>query len=213
MTLPLGDSGAVLALILGFFFGLVLEGAGFGSPRKLVAQFTLRDFAVFKVMMTAVVVAATGLWLLEAIGLIGSGALYVPTLFFWSIAGGGVLIGAGFAMGGYCPGTSAAGLASGRIDALAFIAGMVAGIGVFALLFDGLRPFYNAAQGAPRQTLDQLLGLPVPVILIVLAAAAVGGFLLARRLEGRFGGPLTSAQVLADGGPSRGAKLSAQPRS
>jgi len=190
MSWPLYDGGFWPALLLGLLFGLVLEGAGFGSPRKLTAQFTLRDFAVIKVMFTAVIVAAFGLWLAEAVGLIGSNAVYTPTLFFWSIALGGALIGAGFAIGGYCPGTSAVGLASGRIDALAFIAGMVAGIGAFAGVFDWIGPFYRAAQGPEGQTVDQLLGVPAIVVILVMAVMAAAAFHFGGKLEARLGGPV-----------------------
>lgn len=195
MSFPLYDSGFWPALALGVLFGLALEGAGFGSARKLTAQFTLRDFSVFKVMFTAVIVAAAGLWLAEELGLMAPRSVFIPTLYAWAIAVGGALIGAGFALGGYCPGTSAVGLASGRWDALVFIVGMIAGAAVFAWGFEAISPLYWAAPGPKGQTLDQLLGVPVPAILVVLAALAVGGFWLGSRLERRFGGPIGSSDV------------------
>jgi hypothetical protein len=155
------------------------------------------------VMFTAVLVAAGGLWLAEAAGVIGGNSVYTPTLYFWAIALGGALIGAGFALGGYCPGTSATGLASGRWDALAFIVGMVAGVWIFAGLFDAIEPFYLAAKGPKSQTLDQLLGLPTPVILIVLVAVAVIGFRVGSRIEARFGGPIGAAEVIGAGTTER----------
>ncbi len=190
MTWPLYDGGFWPALLLGLLFGLALEGAGFGSARKLTAQFTLRDFAVIKVMFTAVIVAAAGLWLAEAVGIVGQDSVYIPTLFFWSIALGGALIGAGFVIGGYCPGTSAIGLASGRFDALVFMAGMVAGIGLFAGVFDWIQPLYRAGQGPQGQTLDQLLGVPAIAIILAMAAMAAAAFYFGSKLEARFGGPV-----------------------
>jgi uncharacterized membrane protein YedE/YeeE len=195
MSWPLYDGGFWPALLLGLLFGLALEGAGFGSARKLTAQFTLRDFSVFKVMFTAVLVAAVGLWLAEAAGAMAPRSVYIPTLYLWAIAGGGALIGAGFVLGGYCPGTSAVALASGRWDALVFIAGMVAGVWVFAAGFEALKPLYFAAQGPKGQTLDQLLGLPTPVVLAVLIAVAAAGFWLGTRVERRFGGPVEAAET------------------
>lgn len=195
MTLPLYEGGPWLALLLGVLFGVVLEGAGFGSPRKLTAQFTLRDFTVFKVMFTAVVVAAIGLYVVEAIGASKPDGVYIPTLYLWSIALGGALIGAGFAVGGYCPGTSAVGCASGRADALVFILGMVIGVGVFAVLFEPLQALYWAAEGPKRQTLDALLGVPTPLLLAALAVIAAVGVWLGGRVERAFGGPLSVAEV------------------
>ena len=199
MSWPLYDGGIWPAVLLGLLFGLALEGGGMGSPRKLAAQFTLRDFTIFKVMFSALIVAAVGLWLTGVLGGIAPRSVYIPTLFFWSVAAGGALIGAGFAIGGYCPGTSAVGLASGRWDALAFIAGMVAGVAVFAGVYDLIEPLYQAAPGPEGQTLDQLLGVPVPAILIVLTAVAVVGFWLGSRMEARFGGPLRAEDIVADG--------------
>ncbi len=196
MTLPLYDNGAVAGLLVGILFGYVLEGAGFGSPRKLTAQFSLRDWAVFKVMFTAVIVAATGLWLGEATGVIAANAVFVPTLFFWAIGLGGVLIGAGFALGGYCPGTSTVGLASGRGDALVFILGMIIGTVLFAVWFEPLEPLYRAAEGPKGQTLMDLTGLPTWAILGALVVMAIGGFMLGNWCERRFAGPLTADQVV-----------------
>lgn len=197
MIFPLYDNGMIAGLLAGILFGYVLEGAGFGSPRKLTAQFALRDWAVFKVMFTAVIVAAAGLWLAEAGGVIVTNAVYVPTLFFWAIALGGVLIGAGFALGGYCPGTSTVGLFSGRADAAVFIIGMILGTALFAVFFEPLEGIYRAAEGPKGQTLMDLTGLPTWVILSALLIMAIGGFALGNWCERRFGGPLTADEVVA----------------
>ncbi len=196
MTFPLYDNGMIAGLLAGILFGYVLEGAGFGSPRKLTAQFALRDWAVFKVMFTAVIVAAAGLWLAEAVGLIAANAVFVPTLFFWAIALGGLLIGAGFALGGYCPGTSTVGLFSGRADALVFIVGMILGTALFAAAFGPLDDLYRAAEGSDGQTLMDLTGLSTWVVLLMLVMVAVGGFTLGNWCERHFGGPLTADDII-----------------
>ena len=198
MSFPLYDLSLPSGLLAGLLFGYALEAAGFGSPRKLTAQFSLRDFAVFKVMFTAVLVAAIGLYLLRLGGVIGVQSVYIPTLYFWAILAGGLLIGGGFALGGYCPGTSIVGLASGRIDAVVFVAGMIAGTTVFAYVFEPLTGFYFAAKGPDAQRLPDLLGLPEWLILAALVAVAVLGFVLGSRLERARGGPLTAEEVCAD---------------
>jgi uncharacterized protein len=196
MSMPLYDGGVASGLFAGLLFGYVLEGAGFGSPRKLTAQFRLSDWSVFKVMFTAVIVAAGGLWLAEVSGLIKAQAVYVPTLYFWAVAAGGALIGAGFALGGYCPGTSVVGLGSGRGDALVFIVGMVAGTALFATFFTPLEAFYMAGQGPQGQTVSALLGVPDWVVLVALVAMAAGGWRLGNSFERRLGGPVTVETVL-----------------
>lgn len=197
MSWPIYDNGVAAGLLAGFLFGYVLENAGFGSPRKLSAQFRLTDWSVFKVMFTAVIVAAVGLWLSKAFGWIGADSYYVATPFYWAMALGGLLIGAGFALAGYCPGTSAVGLAGGRLDALVFILGMVLGTALFAATFGSLDGLYYAAEGPEGQTLMDLLGIPEWLILLVLIALGWAGFRLGGRLEAKLGGPLDASDIYA----------------
>lgn len=198
MSFPIYDNGAMAGLFLGVLFGFVLEGAGFGSSRKLMAQFHLKDWAVFKVMLTAVIVCALGLWIAESLAIIGPKSVYIPTLYLWATALGGVLIGAGFAIGGYCPGTSAVGLASGRGDAASFILGMMAGTIIFAAGFESLTPLYTATEGPGGQTLPELFGAPDWLVILALALMAAAAWRLGTRFERAFGGPLLSEEVTAD---------------
>ncbi|NMT63169.1 DUF6691 family protein [Marinobacter orientalis] len=195
MIWPLFDSGVASGLLAGFLFGFALENAGFGSPRKLTGQFRLEDWSVFKVMFTAVIVAALLLWVSKQFGLMGSGSYYVPTPFYAAMGVGGLLIGAGFAIGGYCPGTSVAGLAGGRIDAIVFMAGMVLGTALFAAWFAPLEKLYLATPGPQGQTLMDLTGIPEWLIILVLAAMAWGGFRLGSRLERKLGGPYQASDL------------------
>ncbi|MDA0999716.1 MAG: hypothetical protein O2807_04240 [bacterium] len=84
------------------------------------------------------------------------------------------------------------------MDAVAFIAGMVAGIGLFAGAFEDLFTFYTAGKGPQAQTLDQLLGLPVPVILIGLIAMAAGAFRLGSHFERKLGGPISIQDIFEE---------------
>ncbi|MBD3641086.1 MAG: YeeE/YedE family protein [Marinobacter sp.] len=195
MIWPLYDSGVASGLLAGFLFGFVLENAGFGSPRKLTGQFRLEDWSVFKVMFTAVIVAALLLWLSKLFGLMGDASYYVPTPFYLAMAVGGLLIGAGFAIGGYCPGTSVAGFAGGRIDAVVFMIGMVIGTALFAAWFGPLEQLYLATPGPQGQTLMDLTGIPEWLIIIVLAAMAWGGFKLGSKVEQKLGGPYQASDL------------------
>jgi len=195
MTLPLFDDGVASGLLSGVLFGYVLENAGFGSPRKLTAQFRLSDWSVFKVMFTAILVAAIGLYAAGEFGLLKPNGIFIPTTFFWATLTGGMLVGAGMAVGGYCPGTSTVGLATGRLDGLFFIIGMVLGTALFAGVFEPIKDFYEAAAGPQGQTLSALFGIPVWAVLVLLLAAGVAGFVIGRRLEAKHGGPLTAQEL------------------
>lgn len=198
MSLPLYDEGIASGLLSGVLFGYVLESAGFGSPRKLTAQFRFTDWSVFKVMFTAIIVAAIGLAAATAAGLLPANSIFIPTTFFWATLIGGALVGAGMAIGGYCPGTSAVGLASGRLDGLFFMVGMVLGTGVFAAVFEPFKGFYLAGQGPQGQTLSQLFGIPTWIVLGVLILVAVFGFFVGTRFERAHGGALTAEQLTGE---------------
>lgn len=163
-------------LFLGLLFGFALERAGFASGCKLTAQLRFQDWAVFNVMFTAILVCAVGLQILDAVGVIHTEALYTPTVYLWATLFGGLLIGAGMAVGGYCPGTSVVSFMSGKIDGFVFFIGLIAGIVMFAGAYESIEPMLKALPGPEGQTLSELLHLPNWLILAALigVAAAVG---------------------------------------
>lgn len=185
-------------LLCGFLFGFVLENAGFGSPSKLTAQFRLSDWSVFKVMFTAIVVAATGLYVLQLAGLIQTDAIFVPSALLMAAGIGGVLVGAGFAIGGYCPGTSVVGLFSGRLDAAVFLVGLVIGTFAFAGLYgatiDVIMAMFEVTQG---DTVTEAFNIPQPVVLGGMIAALIAIFYAGSWFERRSTGPITAAQAVS----------------
>lgn len=195
MNYVTGSVEIFVAIFFGFLFGYFLEVSGLGSPKKLNAQFTLKDWSVFKVMFTSIVVASVGLWLLSLVGLIDFAAFKIQTSYFWAMLIGGALLGIGLSVGGYCPGTSIVGLFSGRLDALFFMIGIVIGTFIFALSFDGIQGLYMAAKGPSRETLSQLLHVPIWVILIGLTALAIIGFRIASKMEAKNSSIITSKDL------------------
>ena len=91
----------LVAFVLGLGFGFFLERAGFGSARKLVAQFYLTDLSVFKVMFTALVTAMVGVIFLNRIGFLDIGELPLIGTYMAPMVVGGLILGSGFAIGGY----------------------------------------------------------------------------------------------------------------
>jgi uncharacterized membrane protein YedE/YeeE len=187
------------ALTSGILFGYVLEQAGFGSPCKLTAQFKLSDWSVFKVMFTAIVVAAIGILLLQINNTFGSSGFFVPNTFLGATIVGGALIGGGFALGGYCPGTSVVGAMSGRLDGVIFAVGMVVGIWGFSAVFDTQWMQSILTSGAmSAKTLPQLLGVSPWVVVVVMAMVAVAGFRVGTKLEKRMHG-VYDAKAITEG--------------
>jgi hypothetical protein len=193
--------GAQLAIAagIGAAFGFTLERAGLGNARKLAGQFYLTDFTVFKVMFTAIVTAMLGLLVLTRIGLMDARALQVPGTWVLPQLIGGLIFGAGFIIGGLCPGTSCVAAASGRGDGVALIAGMFAGTLIFSEAFPLLAPFYRStAMG--NLTLPTLLHLPEPLVAALITVMAVASFAGIRRFE-RSGG--TPGRQQRGGAPDR----------
>ena len=131
------------ALLIGAAFGFALERAGFGSSRRLSGVFYLKDMAVIKVMFSAMLTAMLGLSLLTATGWIPAGNLHFMETVYGAQVVGGLLFGVGFVMSGWCPGTAAVGLASGKWDALVFLVGSMGGAVAFSESFAWIKPLYN----------------------------------------------------------------------
>ena len=178
-----GDEFALLlAFAIGLGFGFFLERAGFGSARKLAAQFYLYDMSVFKVMFTAIVTALLGVTYLGWIGWLDVGLVYLVPTYLGPQLLGGLVLGVGFVIGGYCPGTSVAALATGRIDALLYALGIFAGTFAYAEAYPGIKDLVNS--GAMGQvTLPEVLGLPWGVLVFAIVLIAVLGFWGATRVE------------------------------
>jgi hypothetical protein len=183
----------VVAFVIGIGFGFFLERAGFGSARKLVSQFYLNDLAVFKVMFTAIVTAMLGVTYLGWLGVLDVSLVYLTPTYLWPQIAGGLILGFGFVIGGYCPGTSVASMATGRIDGLAFVLGLPFGVLVFAEVFPLIERFYSSGSLGVR-TLPVVFGLGHGLVVFLVVLMALGGFYGASVLERIFGAGATPGE-------------------
>lgn len=186
------ETSLVLAFLIGIGFGFFLERAGFGSAKKLVSQFYLDDLAVFKVMFTAIVTAMLGVTYLAWVGTLDLSLVYLVPTFWIAQVVGGLVLGVGFVVGGYCPGTSIAATATGRLDGLVFVLGFAAGTLGFALAFPLAKGLYTAGELGTR-TLPQVTGLPYGVLVFAVVLMAVGGFAGATWVEKQMAARAASA--------------------
>jgi len=171
-----------MAGLIGFLFGFVLERAGFGNVRKLTAIFYLRDFAVLKVMFTAIVVAGIGFWWLVYLGVLDLSYTYINPTFLWPQIVGGLILGVGFVIGGYCPGTSCVALATGKMDALVYLAGIMAGILVYSLIEPAINTFHMSGSMG-EIFVWEWLGTSPGVIVLAAVLMAVGAFTVGTMVE------------------------------
>ncbi|MFN2278462.1 MAG: YeeE/YedE thiosulfate transporter family protein, partial [Candidatus Promineifilaceae bacterium] len=183
----LGHYGSfVIYFLIGIAFGAVLEMAGFGNSRKLAAQFYFQDMTVLKVMFSAIVVAMVMIFFATAVGLLDYNLIWVNPTYLWPGIVGGLIMGAGFIIGGFCPGTSLVAAATLKKDGIMFVLGVLAGIFVFGETIDNFAVFWNSSYMG-RFTLPELFGLPTGVVVVGVVIMALIMFWGAEKLEQRFG--------------------------
>ncbi len=179
------ELGLVVAVLLGFCFGFVLERAGFGRSTKLAAQFYFYEMTVFKVMFSAIVTAMLGLVLASGLGLTELKLITetaASDTFIWPMLFGGLLFGMGFIVSGMCPGTSIVAAASGSLDGLFAFGGVVIGSLAFSEFYPHIKDFYIS--GAKGQLfLYDLLRIPPHILALMITMMAIGAFIGAEKLE------------------------------
>ncbi len=172
---------------IGFAFGYTLEMAGFGDSRKLAAQFYFRELTVLKVMFTAIAVAMTLLFGAVGLGLIDFNLVWVNPTYLGSGVVGGLIMGVGFIVGGFCPTTSLASASTGRIDGMLFMLGGFVGAFLFGETEAYFDHWYNNAGYYGRLTLDQVFGVSAPALVLIVVLMALFMFWGGEQLERSFG--------------------------
>jgi uncharacterized membrane protein YedE/YeeE len=180
--------GLAVAVMEGIAFAFVMERAGFGRAQKLVGQFYGTELTVLKVMFTAIASAMLGAVILSGVGLLDLAAVQFnyPT-FLWPMIAGGLLLGVGFVVSGYCPGTSVIATASGKLDGAGTVLGVIAGTLLYAEVEPRLGGFQNSGK-LGTYTLSKLLHLQPAVVAALVVALALGAFVLAEAVERKVSG-------------------------
>ncbi len=172
----------MISVAVGIGFGFVLERAGFGRSDNMAAIFYGRDFRVLRVMFTAIATAMLGLYFLDLAGIVPLSSIGILDTYLGGQLAGGLLVGAGFIVGGWCPGTSIVGLVSGKIDALLFMGGLVVGSMLFTLGADSFAPLQDSgARG--RVLLHEYFRVPSGVMVLAVALFAVAAFWAVGKIE------------------------------
>lgn len=174
-----------LGALAGFLFGFLLQKGGVTRYRVILGQFLLTDFTVLKVMGTAIVVGAVGIYAMLALGMLESAELHLKSATIWGNLVGGLVFGVGMAVLGYCPGTGVGALADGSRHAIFGVLGMLAGAAVYA----EVHPWVNAnllkVNDLGKVTLSQETGLSPWWFIVAMAVAAVVGFTVLERWQRR----------------------------
>jgi rhodanese-related sulfurtransferase len=172
----------LIYLLIGFSFGYVLEISGFANSPKLAAQFYFKDLTVLKVMFTAIVVAMVLIFGATALGLLDFNLIWVNPTYLWPGILGGLIMGVGFIVGGFCPGTSLVAVSTFKIDGLFFALGSLFGIFLFGETVSLFDDFWNSSYMG-RFTLPELFGLPTGVVVVLVVLMALFMFWGGEQLE------------------------------
>jgi hypothetical protein len=167
----------VLAIILGIFFGFALQRVGATNPQNIINMLRLKDLHLMKAIFFAIGISSTLLFILMAVGVIDAANLSVKSSYLGVIVGG-ALLGLGFAVAGYCPGTGLTAVADGRKDALFFVGGGLLGALLYTLVYGSIKGTWLFDKIAGGKVMlatgaDKFQAL-LPMIPGTLLAAALG---------------------------------------
>lgn len=169
-------------LLAGLIFGVLLQKGHVTRYAVIVGQFLLVDFTVLRVMFTAIVVGAIGVWGMLALGVIEH--LHVKPAVLAANAIGGLIFGVGMSALGYCPGTGVGAAAEGSRHAAVGVVGMVFGALAWALAAPYLWEPLASLGDLGKVTLPDLLGGTPWLYVAILAAIAGGAFVGLRKVDG-----------------------------
>jgi len=178
----------LIAFLIGIGFGFALERAGFSSSRKLAGMFYGYDATVIKVFFTAAIVALIGSQLMSYLGLLDLSKVYVNEFYTGASIIGGIIMGAGFVMGGFCPGTGLSAVSIGKIDAMFFLGGGFLGAFLYAESWPLINGLANSGNKGPMR-INEIMGISPAIFTLLLIVVAVGMFWLSELAEKRFARP------------------------
>lgn len=186
--IPLGQIATgwdfVIALLIGIVFGFILEASGFSSSRNIVGVFYGYNFVVLRVFFTAVLVAMIGLQYFNYMGWIDLNLIYVIPTYINSMVIGAIIMGIGFVIGGFCPGTSYTAVAIGKMDAIVFTLGLFLGIFLFSEFFPFIESFYYS-DGLGNITIGEMFGISNELVTFGFAIIALIAFYITWIIEKR----------------------------
>jgi hypothetical protein len=176
----------VLGLFVGLAFGLSLFASGLANPDKIIGTLRLKDFHAMRVIAVFLIVGMLGVWAIDMATAPGAPGPYnVKTAQLLVNALGGALLGIGFGLTGYCPGTGLACAAAGRFDALITVIGMMLGALLYIWIYPYVVPQLQAIGDYGKVRLPEITGTdPTWWVLPISAAGLVVLYLTRPRRRG-----------------------------
>ena len=172
----------IIALLIGIAFGFILEASGFSSSRNITGVFYGYNFVVLRVFFTAVIVAMIGLEYFDYMGWIDLNMIYIVPTYLTPMIVGSIIMGIGFIVGGFCPGTSYTAIAIGKLDAIVFTLGLFLGIFIFSEAFPYIQDFYYS-DNMGNITISEMLGISNKLFTFIFVIVAIVAFYVTWLIE------------------------------
>lgn len=167
----------LIGFLIGIGFGFFLEASGFTNTRKLAGVFYGYDVTVIKVFFTAALTALVGLFVMHYLGMIDITLTFFPKTYWIPTFIGAAIMGLGFIIGGFCPGTSLCAAVTGKIDGIVFIIGSF--IGIFVYIFSSdLWAKLRVSGDLGRVNIAEWLGIKEGVFIFLFAVMAILTFIV-----------------------------------
>ena len=178
----------ILAIVIGGLFGFTLDRVGATNPGYIIRMLNLSNLHLLKTIMLAIGVASLLMFGGILAGVVDAGHMSVKAAYV-GVFIGGILLGSGFAIAGYCPGTSLTAAATGRKDALFFVLGGLFGAAAYMLAYSGVKAtgildniaggktILGAVDGTKIHYLiegvsGEIIGIVLGIVFIAIAAIA-----------------------------------------
>lgn len=163
-------SELILGLVTGVLFGALLQQGRVLRFEKQVGAMLLKDMTILKFMLSAIIVGMIGINLVADLGIV---AYKIKSTYVGANLIGGILFGAGWAVMGYCPGTSVGALGEGRWHAVWAILGMLVGAAIYAELYPVMKKTILSWGDFGKVTLPQTLGINQWIIIPMLILGTI----------------------------------------
>jgi uncharacterized membrane protein YedE/YeeE len=125
------------SIVFGLIFGIILHKAGASNPNNIINMLRLKDFHLIKVILLAIGFASFFIFIALAFELYGPH--FSVKSAYNGVVVGGLIFGIGWALSGFCPGTSVVSAGAGRKDAMVFIVGGLVGAFIYMLSYASLK--------------------------------------------------------------------------
>ncbi|MBU1056119.1 MAG: YeeE/YedE family protein [Proteobacteria bacterium] len=164
-----------LGLITGVIFGFLLQKGRVLRFDKQVGAMLLKDMTIFKFMLSAILVGMVGILLLSDAGII---ALSRKPMNVGAVVLGGALFGTGWAIMGFCPGTSIGAIGEGRWHAVFAVIGMLAGAAIYAELYPFFKSTILSWKDFGKIGLPETIGISQWIIVPIFWVVAIALFVI-----------------------------------